>query len=205
LRTFPQDSPERQALAIRKLGKINYRNKTINGTGNPSEKSQLPDCPIPDAYWVIPGRLLAGRYPRPRSKTGARQRLQRFLDAGVTLFLDLTEEEDAPPYAHWLGEEAQHLRIPIPDFGISSPEQMAQTLDVIDAAIGTGHTVYVHCLGGLGRTGTVVGCFLVRHGLSGAQALETIQLLRRTTPNASSPSPETDMQRWMVLNWQNGS
>jgi len=58
----------------------------------------------------------------------------------------------------------------------------------------------VHCLGGLGRTGTVVGCFLVRHGLSGAQALETIQLLRRTTPNADSPSPEAEMQRWMVLN-----
>ena len=63
----------------------------------------------------------------------------------------------------------------------------------------------MHCLGGLGRTGTVVGCFLVRHGLSGAQALETIQLLRRGIPSADSPSPETDMQRWMVLNWRNGS
>jgi len=172
---------------------------------DPQEKPALPPSPHPDAYWVIPGRLLAGPYPRPRSKSGARQRLRRFLDAGVTLFLDLTEEEDAPPYAHWLGEEAQHLRMPIPDFGISSPEQMAQTLDVMDAAIGTGHTVYVHCLGGLGRTGTVVGCFLVRHGMSGVDALKTIRLLRHSTPNAGSPSPETEMQRWMVLNWQNGA
>ena len=172
---------------------------------DPQEKPALPPSPIPDAYWVIPGRLLAGPYPRPRSVSGARHRLQRFLDAGVTFFLDLTEEEDAPPYAHWLGEEAQHLRMPIPDFGVSSPEQMAQTLDVIDAAIGTGHTVYVHCLGGLGRTGTVVGCFLVRHGMSGADALRTIQLLRRGAPHASSPSPETEMQAWMVLNWQNSA
>ena len=38
--------------------------------------------PIPDAYWVIPGRLLAGPYPRPRGKSGARRRLRHFLDEG---------------------------------------------------------------------------------------------------------------------------
>ena len=109
-----------------------------------------------------------------------------------------------PAYDQWLGEAARHVRMPIPDFGVPTPEQMAQTLDIMDVAIGTGHAVYVHCLGGLGRTGTVVGCYLVRHGLQGAEALNTIQLLRRGTPNASSPSPETEMQRWMVLNWEEG-
>ena len=107
-------------------------------------------------------------------------------------------------YAQWLDEAARHLRMPIPDFGVPTPEQMAQTLDAIDMAIGTHHAVYVHCLAGLGRTGTVVGCFMVRHGMQGVEALRTIQLLRHATQNGDSPSPVTDEQRWMVLTWKNG-
>jgi hypothetical protein len=51
-----------------------------------------PERPIPDAYWIIPGRLLAGPYPGSRREGMVRQRLLRFLAAGITLFLDLTEE-----------------------------------------------------------------------------------------------------------------
>jgi hypothetical protein len=112
-----------------------------------------PERPIPDAYWIIPGRLLAGPYPGSRREGMVRQRVLRFLAAGITLFLDLTEEGEMPPYAQWLDEAARHLRMPIPDFGVPAPEQMVQTLDVIDVAVGTRHAVYVHCLAGLGRTG----------------------------------------------------
>lgn len=162
------------------------------------------DRPIPDAYWIIPGRLLTGPYPGSRREGLVRHRVLRFLAAGITLFLDLTEEGEAPPYAQWLDEAVQHLRMPIPDFGVPAPEQMAQTLDVIDVSIGTRHAVYVHCLAGLGRTGTVVGCFMVRHGMQGAEALRTIQLLRHATPDGDSPSPVTDEQWRMVLAWKNG-
>jgi hypothetical protein len=160
--------------------------------------------PIPDAYWIIPGRLLAGPYPGSRREGLVRQRVLCFLAGGITLFLDLTEEGEAPLYAQWLDGAARHLRMPIPDFGVPAPEQMAQTLDVIDVAIGTRHAVYVHCLAGLGRTGTVVGCFMVRHGMQGAEALRTIQLLRHATPDSDSPSPVTDEQWRMVLAWKNG-
>ena len=44
----------------------------------------------------------------------------------------------------------------------------------IDEAMSAGKAVYVHCWGGVGRTGTVVGCWLVRHGRTGEQALEQI-------------------------------
>jgi hypothetical protein len=160
--------------------------------------------PIPDAYWIIPGRLLAGPYPGSRRESTVRQRVLRFLAGGTTLFLDLTEEGEMPPYAQWLDEAVRHLRVPIPDFGVPTPEQMVQTLDVIDVSIGTRHAVYVHCLAGLGRTGTAVGCFMVRHGMQGAEALRTIQLLRHATPDGDSPSPVTDEQWRMVLAWKNG-
>ena len=44
---------------------------------------------------------------------------------------------------------------------------MAGLLDAIDTAMRDGKTVYLHCWGGVGRTGNVVGCSLVRHGHTG--------------------------------------
>jgi protein-tyrosine phosphatase len=59
----------------------------------------------------------------------------------------------------------------------------------------------VHCWGGTGRTGTVVGCYLVQQGLSGAESLQRLSHLRRQTPTAGRDSPEMESQRQMVLQW----
>lgn len=135
----------------------------------------------------------------------------RLRDAGVTLFVDLTEagEYGLKPYTPFVEEinaerglSAQHLRLSIPDMGIPSLSRMAHILDAIDAAVSEGHTVYVHCYGGIGRTGTVVGCYLVRHGFSGEEALAQIAQWRAGTPDGGRQSPETFAQRQMVLNWQ---
>ncbi len=89
----------------------------------------------------------------------------------------------------------------IPDLHTPLPEGMARILDTIDAALEAGRTVYVHCYGGIGRTGTVVGCYLVRHGTDGEAALAEIARLRRETPDGWKRSPETHAQREMVRNW----
>ena len=68
-----------------------------------------------------------------------------------------------------------HERHPIRDLSVPrSPQDMASILDALDEALEGGRNVYVHCWGGVGRTGTVVGCWLVRHGLTGDQALAQI-------------------------------
>jgi len=64
--------------------------------------------------------------------------------------------------------------------------------------------VYVHCWGGIGRTGTVVGCWLVRHGLDDGDPVRTIARLRRRTPDAWAASPQTAAQRAMVTEWKRG-
>jgi hypothetical protein len=177
--------------------------------------------PIADSYWVDSsqlspqppgsGRLLAGEYPGAESQAKAQRKLTRFLDAGVTFFLDLTEagEYNLRPYAVELaglagerGMIVEYLRMSIPDMSVPLPDQMAKMLDRIDQALTEGHTIYVHCYGGIGRTGTVIGCWLVRHGLTGRQAMAKIGAWRRGTPDGWRRSPETDEQWQMVLDWK---
>jgi len=168
------------------------------------------DKPIPDSYWVNPGQLLAGEYPRNLDDASSRVKLQRLLEAGVTFFLDLTEagESGLAPYADLLqaeaaalGQTAEHQRLSIPDVSVPSVARMRRILDTIDEQLAAGKVVYVHCWGGVGRTATVVGCHLVRHGLSGEEALARIAELRAATPKAGRPSPETPAQVQMVLHW----
>lgn len=156
---------------------------------------------IPGVYWVYPGELLAGPYPWIGERDSDYRRLQQLLDAGIRVFLDLTEVGEAMPYAPALGDGARHVRMPIIDFDVPPPEKMREILDVIDAARADAQPVYVHCLAGLGRTGAVVGCYLVRHGLSGVGALREIERLRRDISYGSGASPITEAQRWMVMNW----
>ncbi|MBN9392910.1 MAG: dual specificity protein phosphatase family protein [Chloroflexi bacterium] len=168
--------------------------------------------PIPDSYWVSPA-FLAGEYPGSRHEAEARQKLQALLDAGITFFVDLTEEVERnvslKPYNQLLDEEAARLgkqveyrRISIRDIEVPTPETMATILDTIDGALAAGRKVYVHCWGGIGRTGTVVGCYMVRHGLSGEAAIKKIAELREGTPDAWKTAPQTQAQRDMILNWR---
>ena len=162
------------------------------------------DTPFPETYWVEPGLLLAGPYPAPRWAHITNDKLQQLLQAGIQFFIDLTEKDETLPYAPKLGGKARYQRFPISDFDIPSPQEMTTILNALDYAVRNAQRVYVHCLGGLGRTGTVIGCYLVRHGMDGAEALETIRKLRAGTPFARSSSPETEAQQRMVLRWQAG-
>jgi len=164
--------------------------------------------PDPNTYWVNP-QLLAGEYPGDRDPKKAREKIARYLNAGVTFFLDLTEEGELMPYAPLLAEgnsppKAVHKRMPIKDVDVPPPQTMNQILDTIDQAIAAGHTVYVHCWGGVGRTGAVIGCYLVRHGLTGSQALDELaRLWAQVEKSGRRPcTPETGEQMAMVKNWE---
>jgi hypothetical protein len=173
--------------------------------------SPLADHPIADSYWVRPGQLLAGEYPGARAEADAQGKLNTLLAAGIRHFVDLTEtgEYNLRPYwplvqqlAAGRGVEVAHTRLSIPDMGTPTRAQMLQILDTIDAALAGGQGVYVHCFGGIGRTGTVVGCYLVRHGADATAALAEIARLRVGTPDGDRRSPETEAQRRLVLAWR---
>ncbi len=157
------------------------------------------------SYWVQPGRLLAGPYPGAWGEDLAQRKARELLAAGITTIIDLTESDEHHAYlprlnsaAEQQGRTVEHHRFPIPDMDVPLPSQMVRILDTIDTALAEGQVVYVHCMGGIGRTGTVIGCFLVRHGQTGTEALQTIAQLR----GGLTESPETEPQRLMVRTWK---
>ena len=165
--------------------------------------------PFHNVYWVRPGLVVAGEYPGSVYRENSRAKLRWLLENGVSVFVDLTEERERVPYLNVLSEEADRLsatpeyhRQPIRDMTTPTVEAMTEILDIIDAKVEGGGVVYVHCMVGLGRTGMVVGCYLVRHGMSGKEALEEIRHLRqRDLPGDLMTSPQTEDQRNMVRAW----
>jgi protein-tyrosine phosphatase len=144
-------------------------------------------------YWVDPGKLAAGPLPRPET-------VRELLDAGITAFVDLTQTGELDAYDRLIGD-AQHHRRSIGDFGIPTDAALTETLDLIDRLLAEGHGVYVHCWAGVGRTGTVVACHLIRHGTPNTEAIARLAALRSAI-GRSDPSPEMPEQRALVERWR---
>ena len=160
--------------------------------------------PIEYCYWVIPGKFLAGEYPRNKDKNSSISKINSLIGADVSAFIDLTEKNEGLfPYSDMIGTTS-HQRFPIPDLSI--PESSAATvavLDTIDDHVKQGHVVYLHCWGGVGRTGVMVGCWLVRHGYKGQAALDRLHRLWRKCPKSlNRKSPETKEQELYILRWE---
>lgn len=117
------------------------------------------DRPIENSFTVIEDKVYAGEYPG--DPVDARPKIGRFLKFGITHFIDLTEEGELEPYAGELPFACTHVRFPIPDLSVPADcrrlENILQFIDDV-ATDSLGNKVYIHCRGGIGRTGTIVAC-----------------------------------------------
>ncbi len=173
-----------------------------------------PPLPIPESYWVVPGLLLAGEYPYSLVEDDGRERLRAFLDAGIRLFVDLTEPRESgrlgalQPYADALLEEAaargvavRVVRHPVKDMSVPRDGSLERIVDELEGAVARGEPAYVHCWGGIGRTGTAVAAFLSRRlALTGDEALDLLDALWQEVPKSAifPESPQTNDQRRAV-------
>lgn len=166
--------------------------------------AQALPTPLPNTYWVIPGRLLAGEYPGGGTVRETQERLAKLVEAGVRCFIDLTHPDEREPYDAELPLEIEYMRKPIKDHGVPAKrEHMIEIQACIDHALRTGTITYIHCRAGIGRTGTTVACFLVEQGLAAEAALDELNRLWQQCQRAGSWPyvPETEEQCAYVRSW----
>lgn len=157
------------------------------------------------AWWVLPGQLLAGEYPGHSESTLTETKINLVVDAGIRTFVDLTTPADGlSPYEPVLEKakanrqlDLQRISFPIPDLDVVDDYIYGQIINAIEDSLRRGG-VYVHCWGGVGRTGTVIGCLLAEEGLTYDETIERFAVLRDGTRKATRPIPETTAQHEVI-------
>ena len=118
--------------------------------------------PLYQSYEVrANGIIYAGEYPGDKNDELARQKIEQMHHFGIRHFIDLTEEGELRPYSHLLPAGTTYTRFPIADCGAPKSIESVQSLLLrIEELKKMNGYVYVHCWGGVGRTGTIIACYL---------------------------------------------
>jgi protein-tyrosine phosphatase len=148
----------------------------------------VPRAPGRLGLTFLPGKRGASfRYPGHTYRRDTADDLAAMRAMGVARLILLVEDRElaawGDPAIVELGAQAgvEVLRHPMADGSPpASIEAMDRILDDIDAARAGGDVV-VACMGGVGRTGTVAACALVRSGKPAAAAIHAIRALRHPT------------------------
>ena len=163
-------------------------------------KYEFTDRPLYQSYLIDIGHgiLYAGEYPGAQNEETAAAKVQQMVDFGVRHFIDLTEEGELVPYAHLLPPGTTYERFPICDQYIpSSLESVHHLLLRIEELMQMEGYTYIHCWGGVGRTGTIAGCYLSQY-LQHPDIDEVLDLLETyfsmMPKSAYRVTPENELQ-----------
>jgi protein-tyrosine phosphatase len=148
-------------------------------------------------YWVSgPWNGKLALIPRPRGGDWLHDEVAGWREAGISSVLSLLtpdEERDLE-----LRKEAVEVRnlglefasLPIPDRQVPPSEtKLTQALEDVNRMLSAGRNVLVHCRQGVGRSGLVAACLLIKNGISPGAAIDTVSAARGVA------IPETAEQR----------
>ena len=148
-------------------------------------------------YWLNgPWKGKLALAARPRGGDWLKDEVADWKRAGITAVLSLLTAEEQTELE--LRNEPQEVRgqglefssFPIPDRQVPRSEAgLAGVLDTVAANLSAGKNVLVHCRQGIGRTGLIAACLLIKNGMSPGAAVESVSVARGVTV------PETAEQR----------
>lgn len=161
--------------------------------------------PIENSYEVTKN-IYAGEYPRNKDDESSYAKLKHFESFGITHFVDLTEVGELQPYESLLYKGAKYFRFPIKDVSIpQSTEDVRGLIAKITKVIKDSPKakVYIHCWGGVGRTGLIVGCLLGElYRKNYDETLKMLEQLFMACPkSAKRHTPETAEQHQFIAKY----
>lgn len=155
--------------------------------------------PLYQSYYLETRNIFAGEYPGDKYGEKAQTKIDQMVHFGVRHFIDLTEEGELRPYSHMLPKGCTYTRFPIRDVNVpDSVESVACLIDHIqELSKRDDGYVYIHCWGGVGRTGTIVGCYLA--GDSYESTMKRLRSCFSQMPKSSHRvTPETKEQEAFI-------
>jgi hypothetical protein len=145
--------------------------------------------------WIETGTILAGSIPQ------LPQHWQLLKDQGVNSILTLTRRNvcDYSGFMDWLNANNWYQRYePIPDGGLADDLTMFSAVAWLASDRRIGLTSYVHCRGGIGRTGTILlAYYVLERGLTLSEAKEIVKVRRNYEGNASAVDQGSPQREWI--------
>jgi len=151
--------------------------------------------------YSLPGKIF--RSPMPFSRCDNVGVWSSFQEQEIDLVVVLTEQQeylvfagkDLPAFYRSHGMEALH--IPVPDLGIPADlEGWQDGLEAVESAAQSGKNVVIHCLAGIGRTGTFLACLAKQ--IMKLEGMDAIHWVRDSVQGAM----ENSDQETFVINYQ---
>ena len=169
-------------------------------------------------YWILPGKLMAGAYPAHPKNKEHREIITSLIGCGITDFINLVWDDETgmggKSFRGYINDYRDAVpkrmkpvmhNFPIPDEEVPEEAYMIQILDKVDELLKLGRVPYIHCWGGKGRTGTVVGCWLVRNRYATKEGvLFRLKELTAEQMEFFWHTPNTPEQEEYVTAWEPG-
>lgn len=161
LRRIYEDSAFQQQLLIAPQKTLEGYDLTVE------EKRQLV---LPNFSWLIDHQVAGVSYPRSEDA------LTMLKALGIEALLNLTAQPHPSEVLEKIELEVE--QVPVADFTTPTLPQIEQSIAAINSFLKRGLPVAVHCGAGLGRTGTVLACYLVWQGMPATTAIMKVRTQR---------------------------
>lgn len=139
--------------------------------------------------WLIDDKLAGSGMPTSSAE------LEWVIKKGVKSIVTMTE---APLPESWI-ENIKYLHVPTEDLSAPDMEKIDNTVDFIHERIKNNEPTMVHCAAGIGRTGTILACYLIKyHNLSVKDAIDKVRKERPGSIQSESQEVAIGLYRKFV-------